>query len=196
MLGYRPATMNGLLAIALAAGIGRLSWSLVEYAIHGVLSHRFRTFVTPLHWGHHRTPAAVFTSPLAWVPAAGATFALSIAIAGGALGAAFMLGLLAGFFHYEHVHWRIHFRLPRSPREERLRAHHLAHHFVKPEAYHGVTTRFWDRIFRTLPQGWESDYTLGAARPPIGGPSNLRASWSPATTARTVRQALRRPTDG
>jgi hypothetical protein len=188
--------MDGLLAIGLAAGIGRLSWSLVEYTIHGILSHRFRTFVSPLHWSHHRTPAAVFTSPLAWVPAAAAIFALSVAILGGALGAAFVLGLLAGFLHYEHVHWRIHFRVPRSTRQERLRAHHLAHHFVNPKAYHGVTTRFWDHVFRTLPRGWESDYARGAARPPIPDPSNLRASWSPVATAHAVRQAFQRSAEG
>lgn len=184
--------MTGLLSIAVAAGIGCLSWPLVEYGIHGVLGHRFRTFVTPLHWGHHRTPAAVFTSPLAWVPAAAAIFVLSALLAGAALGAAFSLGLLAGFLRYEYVHWRIHFRPARNARQERLRAHHLAHHFVNPKAYHGVTTRFWDHVFRSLPAGWESDYARGAARPAIPGPSNLRASFSPAATAAVVRRALHR----
>ena len=176
--------MDGLLTIALAAGIGWASWSLVEYTIHGVLSHRLRTFVSPLHWGHHRTPAAVFTSPLAWVPTAAAVFALSASFAGLAAGTAFTLGLLAGFCHYEHVHWRIHFRVPRNARQERLRAHHLAHHFVNPQAYYGVTSDFWDRALRSLPQTWESDYARGAAQPPIEGPSNLRASWTSASFGR------------
>lgn len=180
------------LEIPAAAGFGFLSWSFVEYAIHGLLAHRFRTPVSPLHWSHHRTPAAVFTSPLAWVPLAAAILAVTWAVAGPALGGAFFAGLLSGFLRYEYIHWRIHFRSPRTPRQERLRAHHLAHHFVNPKAYHGVTTRFWDHVLRSLPPDWESDYARGAAREPIPGPSNLRASWSPAATAQAVRQAFQR----
>lgn len=183
--------------IAAAGGLGWLSWSLVEYGIHGVLSHRLRTFVSPLHWSHHRTPAAVFTSPLAWVPLAGVIFAVAMVTAGPLLGGAFAGGLLAGFLHYEVVHWRIHFRKPRGARQERLRAHHLAHHFVNPRAYFGVTTPLWDRVLGSRPDGWESDYARAAAQPPIEGPSNLRASWSPTATVSVVRQAIRRgaPTD-
>ena len=51
-------------------GAGIFAWSLMEYGIHGVLAHRLRTFVTPMHGWHHREPRAVFTSPLAWIPVA------------------------------------------------------------------------------------------------------------------------------
>ncbi len=182
-----PAT-----AVALAAGLGWLSWSFVEYAIHGLLAHRFRTPVSPLHWSHHRTPAAVFTSPLAWVPIAGLFWGLAVAVAGPGSGSGFMLGLLAGFLHYEHVHWRIHFREPRTRRQALLRSHHLAHHFVNPRAYQGVTTRFWDHVFGTLPRGWENDYARAAGVRPIEGESNLRASWSPRATWAVVRNATQR----
>jgi len=188
--------MQPVLLAAFAGVLGWLAWSLLEYTIHGVLAHRLRTFVSPLHWSHHRTPAAVFTSPLAWVPLAAAIFAAAVAIAGAAPGAAFGLGLLAGFLHYEYVHWRIHFREPRGARQERLRAHHLAHHFVDPRAYHGVTTRFWDEVFGSLPRGWRADYARAAQRPPIAGASNLRASWNPAVTWTVVREALRRGAPG
>lgn len=190
------ATQPGAGAWLLAGGLGLLAWPLVEYAIHGLLAHRFRTPVSPLHWGHHRTPAAVFTSPLAWVPVAAAVCALAVSVAGAAPGIAFTAGLLAGFLHYEYVHWRIHFREPRSRRQARLRSHHLAHHFVKPHAYHGVTTRFWDHVFGSLPEGWENDYARAAGRPPLQGPSNLRASWSPRRTWRVVTDAVRAQDDG
>jgi len=178
-------------ALAGAALVGWLSWSFVEYLIHGILSHRFRTPVSPLHWGHHRTPAAVFTSPAAWLPTALAVFGLAAWIAGIATAAAFMAGLLAGFARYEYIHWRIHFREARTKRQAKLRSHHLAHHLVNFRAYHGVTTRFWDHVFRTLPPGWENDYARAAGRPPIEGPSNLRASWSPRATWTTVANAIR-----
>ena len=182
--------MDGLFTIVIAAVVGRLCWSPLGYAIHGLLSHRFRTLVTPLHWGHHRMPAAVFTSPLAWIPTAGALFALAVGLSGVALGAAFSLGLLVGFLRYELVHWRIHFCVPRSAHERRLRDHPLAQHFVDPRAYHGVTSHVWDHVFGTLPATRETDYQRGSRFPPIGEPSNLRASWSPVATVRAVRQVL------
>ncbi len=172
--------------------LGWLSWSFVEYLIHGILAHRFKTPVSPLHWGHHRTPAAVFTSPIAWVPTGLVIFGATAGMFGIPLAIAFIAGLLAGFFRYEYVHWRIHFREPRSRRQARLRSHHLAHHFVNPRAYHGVTTRFWDHVFRSLPDGWEKDYARAAGRPPIDGPSNLRASLSPRATWAVVSNAMRR----
>jgi sterol desaturase/sphingolipid hydroxylase (fatty acid hydroxylase superfamily) len=32
---------------------GLLAWTLLEYVIHGLLSHRLRTFATALHAAHH-----------------------------------------------------------------------------------------------------------------------------------------------
>ena len=165
--------MNAALSLAALAGVGFLAWPLIEYGIHSVLSHRLRTFVSPLHWVHHQEPRAVFTSPLAWVPSAAAGYALAGLTLGWAPGGAFMLGALAGFLRYELVHWRIHFRAPRNERERRRRAHHLAHHYCNPRAYHGVTTRFWDRALGTLPAHCERDYARVADRPPLPGRSNF-----------------------
>jgi len=181
----------------LAAGVatfggGWLAWSLIEYAIHGWLSHRLSTFVARLHAAHHRNPARVFTSPLAALPVAALLFAAAAAGFGGALAACFVAGVLAGFVRYERAHWRIHFRLPRNPRERRLRAHHLAHHFANPRAYWGVTTRFWDRVFGSLPSTWRDDYARCENAEPIRGPSNLRAVWNPRRVLGEVRASRNR----
>ena len=153
--------------------LGALAWPLLEYAIHGILAHRLRTFVSPLHWAHHEDPRAVFTSPSAWLPALVGVLALAIWLLGWPAGLALTSGAALGFARYEWLHWRIHFRSPRGAREARRRAHHLAHHYVDPTAYHGVTTRFWDRVFGSLPADWQDHYAQVAAREPLTGPSNL-----------------------
>lgn len=176
----------------LFAAAGYAAWGLVEYLIHSVLSHRFRTFVTPLHWVHHREPRNVFTSPLAVLPSLVAVWAAVAWLAGAAPAAALTLGLVVGFARYEHFHWRLHFRTPRNDRERLLREHHLAHHFVNARAYHGVTTRLWDRVFGTLPDTAREDYARvanGANWAPLDGHSNLAEIWNPLTALAALRRA-------
>jgi dihydroceramide fatty acyl 2-hydroxylase len=158
--------------LALAA-VGLLLWPLVEYGVHGWLSHAWRTPVTPFHWEHHIHPERVFTSPLAWVPSLALIYGLGALTLGAWPAAGLALGVLAGFLRYERIHYRIHFRVPRNERERRLRAHHLAHHFRNPRAYFGVTTPFWDRVFGSLPESAAEDYARVADRPPLPGRSNL-----------------------
>jgi sterol desaturase/sphingolipid hydroxylase (fatty acid hydroxylase superfamily) len=141
------------LALFFAAGLG--GWTLLEYVIHGVLSHRFRTFVSGLHNVHHRDPHAVFTAR-AWLPVA--TIALvSIALLGFGPATVSLLGLVSGFIVYEVVHYRIHFARPENRVESALRIRHLAHHACSPDAFFGVTSPFWDRVFGTepAPARWE-----------------------------------------
>jgi sterol desaturase/sphingolipid hydroxylase (fatty acid hydroxylase superfamily) len=174
-------------SVLLCLVAGFLAWSLVEYCVHGVLAHRFETFVTPLHWGHHREPRAVFTSPLAWVPVALLLAGALGATLGPLLGGAAWLGLLAGFARYERTHWRIHFREPRNKSEQLRRNHHLAHHFGRPDQYHGVTTRFWDRVVGTLPTSWPEDYARASQRAPLEGPSNWGVIWRGRLMGRPTR---------
>jgi dihydroceramide fatty acyl 2-hydroxylase len=181
-------TLAGLQLVALATA-GFYSWGFVEYAIHGFLSHRWNTPVSPLHWAHHREPRAVFTAPMAWVPAALLAFGLITALIGATLSGAYVLGLLVGFARYERVHWQIHFRQPRNARERRLREHHLAHHFRNPSQYHGVTTHRWDRIFGTLPELREADYAAVSDYPVLEGASNLVEIWKPSTAWARIREA-------
>lgn len=184
-------TVDTVLLAATLAAVGFASWSFVEYAIHGLLAHRFQTFVSPLHGQHHREPWAVFTAPLAWVPGMALFFGLLSAAVGARWAAPFSLGLLLGFARYEYEHWRIHFRLPRTPRERLLREHHLAHHFRNPRAYCGVTTRFWDRVFGTLPADAAGDYAAVADRPPLPGASNFLLIWNPKHAIARFRSARR-----
>ena len=166
-----------LLQALVLAGAGALLWPLVEYGIHGALSHVWRTPVAPFHWEHHIHPERVFTSPLAWVPALAAIYALAALACGAGAAVGLALGLLAGFLRYERIHYRIHFCAPRSERERLLRVHHLAHHFRNPKAYYGVSTPFWDRVFGSLPPEAADDYARVANRPPLARRSNFGSVW-------------------
>ena len=162
------------MSAALSFVIGFGLWTLVEYFIHGILSHRLQGIVARLHANHHRDPRGVFTGPILTAPAALLLYGLLRLALTPALAGWIIAGTVAGFVRYEYVHWRFHFRRPRSAREALLRAHHLAHHRVNPRAYHGVTTRLWDRAFGTLPARWRADYARAAKTEPLVGRSNFR----------------------
>jgi hypothetical protein len=180
--------LSEVVVAAVAIATGWLAWPGVEYLIHGVLSHRYRTLVGPFHWSHHRDPRGVFTSPYAWVPLAGLIWAAAALVVGKVTAAFFLAGLFAGFARYEWFHWRIHFREPRTEHERTMRAHHLAHHFCNPRMYHGVTTRWFDRLCGTFPDTWPADYARVESRPPLTGDSNLRAVYSPSGLRRAWTQ--------
>jgi sterol desaturase/sphingolipid hydroxylase (fatty acid hydroxylase superfamily) len=153
-------------------GAGLLTWTFLEYAVHGWMSHRFATFVVPFHQVHHRDPRAVFALG-AWLPA---LLPLLIGAARGARGwTIFYGGILAGFAAYEVLHYRMHFCAPSCRAEARMRTRHLIHHYSAPTLCLGITTELWDRVFRTTAGG--ANGALLAARvasiAPLEGPSNL-----------------------
>jgi dihydroceramide fatty acyl 2-hydroxylase len=162
-----------MLLDALIFAAGLFAWTLVEYVIHGVLGHAHRTFVTPLHDVHHRDPRAVFALG-AWIPTA-VLLAGALAWFGFAPGVIFYGGIVCGFAIYEYVHYRIHFAIPASGIEARLRARHLAHHTREPDAIFGVTTRIWDVVFGTepAPDRMRELAAAGARVAPLAGSSNL-----------------------
>src|SRR5690606_15283048 len=93
-------------------GLGIFVWSFIEYLIHGILSHRFRTPVSTMHWEHHRNPRRVFTSPVAPIIICPLLWLGFSVFVGNFFAFILVLGILVGFIHYEYTHWRIHFREP------------------------------------------------------------------------------------
>jgi dihydroceramide fatty acyl 2-hydroxylase len=162
-----------MLIDALIFAAGLFAWTLVEYVIHGVLGHEYRTFVTKLHDVHHRDPRAVFALG-AWIPAAFVMTGL-IAWVGLAPGVIFYGGIVCGFAVYEYLHYRIHFVEPAWAVEGRMRARHLAHHAGEPDAIFGVTSPIWDVVFGTQPDAerMRKLEEIGAQVAPLSGSSNL-----------------------
>ena len=173
-------TITSMLLYLAMFALGLLVWTLIEYVIHGVLSHIFETaFVARQHAGHHRDPHAVFTAGM-WMPTA-----LVSAIVFGVFGLTpiitIWLGMVAGFLSYEMLHYRFHFARPICALEERMRTRHLAHHFREPAQIFGVTNRIWDRLLGSEPDGARLAELRAsvASTPPLTGPSNFRLAIRP-----------------
>ena len=116
---------------------GLLAWTLGEYIIHRIVLHG----IAPMQHGiHHARPKDPIDKIFwqIWI-----AFILVYMTAGGAL----LAGVLVAYAWYLFVHYCAHHNpaiLPAS-----LLKHHLDHHRFANRNY-GVTTKLWDRAFRTM----------------------------------------------
>ena len=133
-----------------------------------------------MHWGHHKDPRRIFTSPIAAIIVTPILWFLFSLVIGQLNALALSVGILLGFAHYEYFHWAIHFQEPKNKKQRLLRNHHLAHHFCNARMYHGVTTTFWDRVFNTMPdtETCQKDYAKVADTPLMEGRSNFRDTYT------------------
>ncbi len=171
---FDKAHNKNMLLPVLAFVLGIVSWTFVEYAVHGWMAHLYPTFVQRIHAVHHRDPRAVFAIG-AW-PFVALLLIVPAAVWGICLSTLFLCGLVSGFASYEIIHYRLHFARVLTPFEERLRRRHLVHHYANPEVCLGVSTSFWDRIFHTEPNPEQLKKLLPkiAKFAPLEGPTNLR----------------------
>lgn len=142
--------------IVLAALLGALTWSLMEYCIHRWLGHD-RRFAGNLfekeHTAHHsrgnwfaatwkKAGAAVLTGVLVGVP--------SVWLLGPVIGGAYTGGLVAFYLCYEALHRLEHVHAGFNAYGRWARRHHFFHHYEDPRCNHGVTSPLWDIVFGTL----------------------------------------------
>ncbi len=165
MLYYSYAYLNFTLAFIFLTYIGALAfWTLFEYFAHRYLFHyeprsqAGRRIVYIFHGNHHEYPRdkmRLFMPPLPSVLLALVVFSLiylfSALIAGsGVYAYMFFPGFISGYLIYVSMHYAIHAFAPPRWAKGLWRNHHL-HHYKEPERAFGVSSTFWDRVFRTLP---------------------------------------------
>lgn len=137
--------------------IGVMIWTLLEYVIHRQIFHYQPTtslgkklhFV--VHGVHHDYPndaKRLVMPPVISIPLAILFYAL-FAFFFGKDAPAIWAGLVAGYVCYDSIHYAIHHFPMKSQILNRLKQHHLRHHFHNDQAGYGVSSPFWDYIFRT-----------------------------------------------
>ncbi|MFQ3212827.1 MAG: sterol desaturase/sphingolipid hydroxylase (fatty acid hydroxylase superfamily) [Marivirga sp.] len=161
-LSYRGLTTIELpLASFLVLFIsGYFSWTLGEYLIHRYLFHMAddkkwkRAVQYTFHGIHHEYPK---DKDRIVMPPAGAILLGSIIFLG--LWAvmrdyafAFVPGFLTGYITYSFLHYAIHAYQPPKNFLKWLWIYHSIHHYKHPDKYFGVSSPFWDFIFKSNKQ--------------------------------------------
>ena len=151
VIAFATGESGHALGYVLLVLFGYLSWTLIEYLVHRFVLHHV-AWLRGMHEAHHHAPNELIGTPtvfsmavfycLAYTPAA--------MIWGRPAAAAWMAGLLTGYLSYVVAHWAVHhvgsggYRILR-----RLKRQHALHHHVSQQRNFGVTTAFWDMVFRT-----------------------------------------------
>ena len=161
-LGAAAAEGEGLSVggVLLLLVLGLLSWGLIEYALHRFVFHydaqseSGRKFVHAAHLSHHEDPRAtdhLFASLRMSAPIAAGYWLLAWAATGSWRAASYVfMGLIAGYFCYEWLHFQAHHGRPRLRLFRYLKKYHLLHHHRTPGLRFGVTSPLLDLAFGTF----------------------------------------------
>ncbi len=137
---------------------GALFWTLIEYFLHRIIFHyeaksvEGKKVMRLIHGIHHQFPND--TDRLVIPP----LFALGVMVIFGAafylvlgywMAIPFLAGGITGYMYYDFVHYSTHHLKPRTPWAKEQRRRHFLHHYKYPDACYGVSTGFWDWVFRT-----------------------------------------------
>ncbi len=140
-----------------------LFWTFAEYMLHRYLFHWVtdsawsQRFHFIMHGAHHEYPKD--EERLLMPPAPGLVlgailfgifYLLFLLIGKAELSWAFFPGFFLGYLTYSFVHRATHVYKPPNFLKP-LWAHHSLHHYKYPDKAFGVSNRFWDRVFGTMP---------------------------------------------
>jgi sterol desaturase/sphingolipid hydroxylase (fatty acid hydroxylase superfamily) len=138
------------LAVVVAAGLA--VWTVIEYVTHRFVMHGLEP-VRGWHAQHHRDTTALIGAPtllsaalifvLVFLPAMASTDKWRAA--------ALTLGVLTGYLVYGITHHAIHQWETNNAWLRRRKQWHALHHRLGRRGCYGVTTSFWDHVFRSTP---------------------------------------------
>jgi dihydroceramide fatty acyl 2-hydroxylase len=153
--GYGAGKLIGLTVV----GIG--IWTLTEYWLHRLVFHwqpnfrggdRLHFIIHVIHHDHPNDALRLVMPPAASLPLAAVFFGAYVLIFGTPAAYPLFAGLIIGYLFYDYTHYHLHHHTPKTNIGKRLREQHMRHHFQDHHYGFGVTSPFWDAVFRTMPR--------------------------------------------
>ncbi|MDW5290019.1 sterol desaturase family protein [Formosa sp. PL04] len=142
---------------------GMCFWTLAEYILHRYVFHWVtdaewsKRFHFVMHGSHHEFPRDKDRLLMPPVPGLilasflfGIFFVVFWLLGITTLVYGFFPGFFSGYLMYSFVHRATHVNRP-PKRFKKLWLHHSLHHYKYPNKAFGVSNRFWDRVFGTMP---------------------------------------------
>ena len=138
--------------------LGLFVWTLTEYVMHRFVFH----WMPPgkigarlhfiFHGVHHDYPSdskRLVMVPTVSIPLAALFFFMFRIFLGVTDVFPFFVGFLTGYLMYDMIHYAVHHYNFKSKFWLDLKHHHMIHHYKDMNNGYGVSSKFWDLIFRT-----------------------------------------------
>jgi dihydroceramide fatty acyl 2-hydroxylase len=139
--------------------LGLFFWSFFEYIAHRFVFHYHPTskwgkrLHFMLHGVHHDYPndSMRLVMPVGFsLPLAAVFYWLIVLIPGYAAGVPFFAGFVFGYLSYDMLHYATHHaKFIKAKWFQKLKKHHMDHHFKAPDEGFGVSSPIWDFVFGT-----------------------------------------------
>jgi len=139
--------------------MGLCVWTLTEYVLHRFVFH----WMPPgkigarmhfiFHGVHHDYPSdskRLVMVPTVSIPLAALFYFIFYALLGNQYVLPFFAGFISGYLFYDITHYAIHHFNFKSKFWLDIKQHHMLHHYMDMDKGYGVSSKFWDLIFRTM----------------------------------------------
>jgi sterol desaturase/sphingolipid hydroxylase (fatty acid hydroxylase superfamily) len=145
---------------------GLALWTLSEYTLHRFLFHmpargeKMERIAFLFHGVHHAQPQCktrLVMPPVVSIPLAAIFFGLFYLL----FTVIFKIphwtyplfsGFIIGYLIYDLTHYATHHFPMRSGYAKYIKRYHMQHHYKTPDKRFGVSSPFWDIVFKTKPQ--------------------------------------------
>ena len=156
----------GFVAAGLWFVAGAFAWTFIEYHFHRFIFHyqptsdwgKYLHFL--MHGIHHDYPRdskRLVMAPVVSIPLAILFYGLFVIILPAPAVPPTFAGLIFGYLCYDMIHYATHHFPMRSRVGLWLKHHHMRHHYQDDTFGYGVSSPFWDVIFKTRFPSKESD---------------------------------------
>lgn len=137
---------------------GLFAWTLVEYVLHRFVFHwtppgkigaRIHFIFHGVHHDYPNDRLRLVMPPSVSIPLAILFFFAFRALMGVPTVFPYFAGFVTGYLCYDMMHYAMHHLQWKSPLWQRLKQHHMLHHYQHPDKGFGVSNPFWDYVFNT-----------------------------------------------
>jgi 4-hydroxysphinganine ceramide fatty acyl 2-hydroxylase len=138
--------------------VGLFVWTFVEYIMHRFVFHYVPKNKIGLrlhfifHGVHHDYPSdakRLVLPPSVSIPLATGFYFLFNSILPTNYVFGFFPGFILGYLFYDISHYAIHHFNFKGNIWKKIKQHHMLHHYQSPDKGYGVSSPFWDKIFRS-----------------------------------------------
>lgn len=135
---------------------GLFIWTFFEYAVHRFIFHynatskigkRFHFIAHGVHHDYPQDATRLVMPPSVSIPLALLVYFILYLIFGPVELAPVFTGFVLGYLVYDMAHYSVHHWNWKNAYFQRIKKHHMDHHFRDPDTGFGFTSDIWDQVF-------------------------------------------------